>query len=342
MARLVPLLLLTLGPVAALRAQAPSLIVQQSGSTALFQAVSVSARDPKVAWISGHRGSYAITTDAGATWQAHVVPGRDSLQFRDLHAIDARRAWLMAAGNGEKSGIFQTTDGGTTWAPVFVNRDTAAFYDCMAFWDDRRGFAFSDAVDGRIPVVRTANGRTWTPTTIEGQAGEGGFAASGTCAVTSTAGDAWIATGSGAAPRVLHSVDQGGSWTAATLPLAAGSGAGATGVAFRDRMHGLAVGGVIGGTGSGPRVARTADGGRSWTVVAEPSFAGAIYGVAYATLPSGSVAVAVGPGGAAFTRDDGQTWQPLDGEAYWSVGFGPDGAGWMVGPKGRVVRIEWH
>ena len=325
-----------------LPAQAPSLIVQQSGATALFQAVSISASDPKVAWISGHRGTYAITTDAGSTWQSHVVPGRDSLQFRDLHAIDARRAWLMAAGNGDKSGIFQTTDGGATWTPRFVNRDTAAFYDCMAFFDDRRGFAFSDAVNAQIPMMRTDDGSTWTATTIAGQPGEGGFAASGTCAITSPQGDAWIATGSAATPRVLHSVDRGRTWSAATLPLAAGSGAGATGVAFRDRLHGLAVGGVIGGTGSGPRVARTSDGGRTWELAAEPAFTGAIYGVAYAMVSGRAVAVAVGPGGAAFTRDDGATWLPLDGEAYWSVGFGPGGAGWMVGPKGRVVRIEWQ
>jgi hypothetical protein len=32
----------------------------------------------------------------------------------------------------------------------------------------------------------------------------------------------------------------------------------------------------------------------------------------------------------------------LDAAAYWSVGFGGAGAGWMVGPKGRIVRIDWR
>jgi hypothetical protein len=32
----------------------------------------------------------------------------------------------------------------------------------------------------------------------------------------------------------------------------------------------------------------------------------------------------------------------LDSSPYWSVGFGWGGTGWMVGPKGRVVRIDWR
>ncbi|HYW51681.1 MAG TPA: hypothetical protein VE861_13795, partial [Gemmatimonadaceae bacterium] len=96
-------------------AQQPVLTVQQSGTTALLQAVSISARDPDVVWISGHRGTYAVTSDGGTTWVPHVVRRHDSLEFRDVHAIDARRAWLMSAGAGSKSGIFQTVDGGTNW-----------------------------------------------------------------------------------------------------------------------------------------------------------------------------------------------------------------------------------
>ena len=326
-----------------MRAQVAVLTVQQSGTTSLLQAVSVSAASPGTAWISGHKGTYAVTTDGGATWTARTVTGRETLEFRDVHAIDARRAWLMAAGDGEKSGIFRTTDGGATWNADFVNREPTAFYDCMAFWDDTHGFAFSDVVAGETPLMMTADGISWTRRGIAGaQAGEGGFAASGTCAITLPNGDAVIATGSGATPRVLRSSDRGRSWRAAMVPLAAGAGAGATSVAFRDLEHGMALGGVIGGTAVGPRAARTADGGRSWSVATDPPFTGAVYGAAYAATPAGPVMVAVGPGGAASTRDDGRTWTLIDSEPYWSVGFGPDGAGWLVGPKGRVVRITWR
>jgi photosystem II stability/assembly factor-like uncharacterized protein len=323
-------------------AQQPVLTEQRSGTAALFQAVSVSSSNPRVAWISGHAGTWARTLDAGATWETHVMTGHDSLQFRDLHAIDENRAWLMAAGTGDKSGIFQTTDGGVNWSQVFVNKDTAAFYDCMAFWDDSRGFAFSDAVNDRTPIAYSADGSEWTVFTVPALPGEGGFAASGGCAQTLPSGDTWIGTGSGASPRVRHSVDRGRTWTDAVVPLAAGSGAGVTAIAFRDARHGIAVGGVISGTATGPRAARTTDGGRTWSVITDPSFSGAVYGVAYAMVRGKAVAVAVGPGGAAYSVNDGDTWTLLDSAPYWSVGFGRRGRGWLVGPKGRVVRLDWR
>ena len=328
--------------VGMLPAQAPVITVQQSGVTSLLQAVSVSAARPDVAWISGHRGTYAVTTDGGTTWTARVVPGRDSAEFRDVHAIDARRAWLLSSGSGAKSGIFQTTDGGAKWTQVFANRDTAAFYDCMAFFDERRAFAFSDAVNGRMPIVRTGNGTNWSVGAIPSQDGEGGFAASGSCAQATALGEAWIGTGAAAKPRMLHSTDGARSWSAVEVPLVGGAGAGITALAFRDRKRGVAVGGAIGGTATGPRVARTSDGGETWTVVNEPPIVGALYGAAYAVRGGRALLVAVGPGGAAWSADDGETWAMLDGAPYWSVGFGLGGTGWMVGPKGRVVRIDWR
>jgi photosystem II stability/assembly factor-like uncharacterized protein len=326
----------------ALSAQQPSLSVQSSGTTALLQAVSVSTSHPDVVWISGHAATWARTTDGGRTWHAQTMTGRDSLQFRDLHAIDANRAWLMAAGTGDKSGIFQTVDGGGTWAPVFVNRDTAAFYDCMAFWDEKNGFAFSDAVSARTPIARTDNGRDWTVTTLPALDGEGGFAASGTCALAMASGDTWIGTGAGEYPRVRRSTDRGRSWSEARVPLVGGNGAGITGLAFRDRLHGVAVGGVISGKATGPRAARTIDGGVTWTVIPDPPFTGAAYGAAYGTVQGKPVLIAVGPGGAAYSLDDGGSWLMLDASPYWSVGFASTGAAWLVGPKGRVVRVDWR
>ncbi len=323
-------------------AQAPVLTVQQSGTTSLLQAVSVATGAPGVVWVSGHRGTVTRTTDGGATWTAMVVPGLDSMQFRDIHALDASRAWIMAAGNGPASRILQTIDGGATWTPQFVNADTAAFYDCMAFWDERRGFAISDSKNGRMPILETGNGATWRVRTVDVLPGEGGFAASGTCAVANAAGDAWIGTGSAATPRVLHSTDRGRRWSATTVPLVAGAGAGVTGLAFRDRVHGVAVGGVISGTATGARVARTNDGGATWTTAGEPPTSGALYGVAYGVAGGRPVWIAVGPGGAVWSGDEGATWTLLDAAPYWSVDFGGGSVAWLAGPRGRIVRVEFR
>lgn len=337
--RALPPLLLAL-PAAA--QPVPRLAPQPVPTTALLQAVAAVSAD--TAWLSGHRGAVLRTTDGGARWELRPVPGADSLQFRDVEARDGRRAVLLSIGYGPASRVYTTEDGGTGWTLRFTNPDTAAFYDCLAQWPSGAGFAWSDAVGEVLPVVASADGITWAPASHllpAAQPGEGGFAASGTCALAWGARHAWIGTGNAPVARVFRTDDGGRSWSAATAPLVAATGAGIASLAFRDSLVGVALGGTIGGSATGPRAARTRDGGRTWQVIAEPSFAGAVYGAAYAPTPAGWALVAVGPGGASWSADDGDHWQPLDEGAYWGVGFGPTGRGWMVGPRGRVTRVDW-
>jgi len=111
-------------------------------------------------------------------------------------------------------------------------------------------------------------------------------------------------------------------------------------LAFRDDRRGYAAGGDI--SKSFPdsvHVARTDDGGRTWSPRSTPAFPGGIYGLAYIPGSDGGL-VAVGPGGAAYSPDGGGAWTALDSTSYWSVGFGSSRYGWMVGPKGRIARVE--
>lgn len=319
-------------------------VAQRSGTTALLQAVSVV--NDRIVWVSGHDATYARTTDGGATWHAARVPGADSLQFRDVYAVDADTAYLLSAGAGDRSRIYKTTDAGQTWSLQFTNHDPDAFFDCMDFWDARHGVAMSDAVNGRFPIIVTSDGgATWTPVPASALpaagAGEGGFAASGTCVTARPPGDAWIATGNGSTPRVLHTGDRGRTWTASVTPIAGGPGAGLTSVAFRDGRHGVVVGGPIGAPRTwSDNVAITADGGATWTLGGRPPFPGAIYGAVYVPHARTPMLVAVGPGGAAVSHDDGRTWAALDTVAYWSVGFASPSAGWAVGPRGRITKFH--
>lgn len=325
----------------------PVLEVQQSGTTALLQAVS--AVSEEVAWVSGHQGTWVRTTDGGRSWTAGRVAGADTLQFRDVYATSADTALLMSAGPGGLSRVYRTTDGGASWSLTHVNPDPAGFYDCMDFWDARNGLLYGDAVDGRLVVLETADGGvTWTPVGADrlpsAQPDEGGFAASGTCVRTMVAlgaDRAWIATGNGARPRVLRTTDQGRSWTASEPPLPGGEGNGATSVAFRDAWIGLAVGGEIGRRdGRGDYVALTSDGGATWSVGGRPTFAGSVYGAAYVPHARRPTVFAVGPGGADWSLDEGRSWSPVDSAAYWGLGFASPRAGWLVGPRGRIVRVR--
>jgi photosystem II stability/assembly factor-like uncharacterized protein len=328
-------------------APAPVVVLepQVSGTSALLQAVS--APSARVAWVGGHAATVLRTTDGGGTWERLAVPGAaaDSLQFRDVHAVDADTAYLLAAGPGARSRIYKTNDGGATWQLQFTNADSSAFYDCFAFWSADRGVAFSDAVAGRFAVRITEDGgENWSqvpPGSFPpAQRGEGGFAASGTCVVALGDRMAWIGTGAADTARVLGTTDGGRSWWASPTPIPAGTFAGIAALAFRDSLHGVALGGPLGdSTARSDNVATTDDGGHTWRLAGRPSFPGAVYGAAVVPGQPGMV-FAVGPKGLDYSRDDARTWSGLDTLAYWSVGFGSRSVGWAVGPGGRIVRIR--
>lgn len=335
---------LLLVPAALADAPAPVITQQVSGTTARLQAISPVS--DLVAWASGTGGTYVVTADGGDHWRAGVVPGADSLEFRDVAALDSATAWLLAAGPGDRSRIYHTADGGITWTRQFTNTDSSAFFDCFAFWDGKHGMAVSDGVRGHFPLLLTEDGGAhWTLHGADGPAadsGEGAFAASGTCLITGSAGRAWI--GTGASPtgggRLLSTADFGKTWHSNGTPIQHGTATtGITSLAFRDAMHGFAAGGDIGARATQTvRVARTDDGGSTWTALPAPGFPGAIYGIATA---SGTAAlVAVGPGGAAYSADGGNVWVALDSASYWSAALAGAHTGWLVGPRGRIAKVS--
>jgi photosystem II stability/assembly factor-like uncharacterized protein len=320
----------------------PRLASQTSGTTARLQAIS--AVSASVAWVSGAHGTYARTTDGGATWHPGVVPGADSLEFRDVHAFSARSAVLLSIGTGPASRIYRTVDGGATWTMVWQNPDPKAFYDCIDF-RGAIGVAIADAVGETFPLLRTIDGgRTWQPfappgyDAIRAEPEEGAFAASGTCVALKPDGSIVFGTAGGG--RVVR-VGAGGS-AAVTTPVVHGKMAGIATIAFETAETGIAAGGNLSTVDSvSPNVVVTRDGGRTWTLGGHPSFAGAVYGLASVPGRRGAV-VAVGPKGSAWSADLGATWTALDGRDYWSVGFGSSAVGWMVGPEGRITKITFE
>jgi photosystem II stability/assembly factor-like uncharacterized protein len=300
----------------------------------------ICAVSPKVAWVSGTKGTYGRTTDAGKTWSVGIVPGAEKLDFRDVEAFGESTAYLLSAGPGENSRIYKTVNGGKTWALQFKNSDPEAFFDAIAFWDEKNGIALSDPVKGQFQLIVTADGGTnWNrlpgknlPPALPN---EGAFAASGTCLVAHGESDVWFATGGARSARVLHSHNRGQNWTISETPIIAGTdSAGIFSIAFRDRNHGMIVGGDYRKPNDiGATAAITADGGKKWTLVEKPlPFRS---GVAWAK----DRWVAVGTSGSHFSQDNGATWKLLDRENYNSVGFTSTGEGWAVGPKGRIAKF---
>ncbi len=70
----------------------PTLTPQQSGTTQLL--IAVSPVNSRVVWAAGTGGTYVVTTDGGSTWKSGVVPGAESLQFRDVQWLSEQVAYL--------------------------------------------------------------------------------------------------------------------------------------------------------------------------------------------------------------------------------------------------------
>jgi photosystem II stability/assembly factor-like uncharacterized protein len=328
---------------------APLLGLSGSIAFAQWQAQSIDTKadfrglcvvSPNVAWVSGTKGTYARTIDGGKTWSVATVPAAEKLDFRDVKAFGETTAYLLSAGPGDASRIYKTIDGGKSWTMQFKSADPAAFFDAIAFWDEKNGIALGDPVKGLFQLIVTDDGgANWKPlaakTLPPALSGEGAFAASGTCLVTHGKTDVWFATGGAKTARVFHSKDRGQNWEASETPIVAGAeSAGIFSIAFRDKHHGIIVGGDYRKPNdSGANAATTSDGGKTWTLLDKQ-------------LPFRSAVawakdrwVAVGTSGTHASLDNGATWTLLDRENYNSVGFTSTGEGWAVGPKGRIAKF---
>ncbi len=335
----------------------PKLTPQNSGTTNSL--IAVSPVNDRIVWASGRNGTFVVTTDGGKTWKAGEVKGAETLDLRDVQGISATTAYVLSI--GQQPGdfrIYKTEDAGATWKVQFRNQIFGAFYDCFAFWTPERGIAISDSVNGVFPNLRTDDGKTWAsigknmPAALQN---EGSFASSGTCIAKDGKSDAWIVTGNAATARVLATSDGGNTWTAYNAPFASSQGAGAFSVAFRDAQNGMIGGGDLNPkNGNHAATAISHDGGKTWSATSSPPVMGAVYGLSYLSNTTavgdhrsagGSydhIVVIAANTGAAWSPDDGTSWYALpDATGYWGVAFANPQAGWMVGTKGRILKISF-
>jgi photosystem II stability/assembly factor-like uncharacterized protein len=316
---------------------------QSSGTTVRLRGVS--AVNQSIAWASGDKGTYARTIDGGKNWVTAQVAGAQDLDFRDVDAFSADVAYLLSIGEGEKSRIYKTIDGGLHWTLQFKNSRPTAFFDAMAFWDANHGIAVSDPVDGRFLIIVTSDGgATWTEMPSGGMppalAGEGAFAASGTCIAVQGKRNVWFGTGGPEGARVFRSPDGGRNWTVAATPITSGKAAGVFSLLFWDARHGV----VVGGDYTKERevennAAWTSDGGRTWRLAETKRPNGYRSGVGLVNGTKGRTLVAVGPSGSDFSVSGGKSWRSIGVEGFHSVSFAASSrAGWAVGEGGRIAK----
>jgi len=298
----------------------------------------------KVVWASGTGGTFLKTIDGGKTWTVGKVPGAEKLDFRDIEAFDANTAYVLSIGDGESSRIYKTTDGGATWKMQFKNSNPKAFFDALAFWDEKHGIAMSDPVDGKYVLLKTDDGENWTPMDTSkmpaAKTGEAAFAASGTCLITNGKKNAFIVSG-GTDARVFRSTDRGLTWSVADTPFVKGTaGSGIFSIAMWDAKRGV----IVGGNYEKPdentnNAAFTPVGGKYW--VPASGLNGYRSGVAYIDKYT---VIAVGTNGSDISMNGGGTWTAMNTPGGSDIkdlnavaSKGKDTA-WAVGANGLVAK----
>jgi len=322
--------------------------MQTSGIDTNLRGVSVAySPDAKgvptpVVWASGSNGVILRSVDLGKTWKRAHVQGGDALDFRGIAAIDAKIAYVISSGNGEKSRIYKTADGGATWQFQYHDDRKAFFLDAISCESERYCIALGDPIDGKFLILATQDGEHWKELPRDNLPAalpkEGAFAASGSCLAVDD-DDIYFATG-GPAARVFHSPDSGRTWTVTETPIASGNAS--SGIFSLTKWDDTLV--VVGGDYAQPTrpyhaAAYSNDAGKTWQPSAQ-SPGGYRSGVAF--IHDGARVVAVGPDGEDISYDQGVHWKHTDSLNLNAVALLDFHWGWAVGPNGTIARFVNH
>ncbi len=291
-------------------------------------------------WISG-RGGMVLRGVRGLGLRPHPVAGAEALDFRDIHGHCPLRAVAMSAGPGEASTLWRTQTGGRTWDKVFVNPDADGFFNAIAFWTEQDGVVFGDPVGGRFALFRTQDGgQTWArhdpgimPEVLPGEAA---FAASGTCMAAGPEGRIAFVTGgdmskSGGQARVFVSSPGGRDFRVVRVPVPADRPSrGLFSVTWADASTLIAVGGDYADPAfEAVNAVISRDGGLSFS-----AFDAGVRGYLSCVAEAKGQMMVTGLGGTAVNGQRLSDAPPMN-----SCALRPDGSGWLVGPKGRVLRL---
>jgi photosystem II stability/assembly factor-like uncharacterized protein len=295
-----------------------------------------------VVWASGSNGVILKSLDGGKTWQRLHVVGGDALDFRGILAFNEKTVYVMSSGEGEKSRIYKTTDGGEVWTLQYTDKRREFFLDSIACVSETHCFALGDPIGGKFVLLTTTDGEHWNAVPVGGLPGalpgEGAFAASNTCLMVS--GEEIVFGTGGPAARVFRTTDSGRTWTVAETPIDHGkASSGIFSITRRDGKEIVVVGGDYQDPQRASRVAAySRDEGRTWQL-SEPQPGGFRSSVACFAQ---AFCVAIGPTGGdiGFSKGSSVTWTPTDSLNLNAITILDGENGWAVGPKGTIARFK--
>ena len=296
-------------------------------------------------WASGSHGVILRSLDDGATWTRLSVPGQPELDFRGIVAISDSTAYLMSSGEGDKSRIYKTTDGGQSWEQQYTGVNRSFFLDSIACLAEKICFALGDPINGKFLILQTNDGHRWNPlppkNLPDALPKEGVFAASNSNLLVVSETELYLVTG-GFAARVLHTQDAGKSWTASAVPIAADNASSGIFAIARSSENQLV---AVGGDYANPTIAlRTAaffnptisaDSANAWQSPAQQPSG---YRSAAVALNANSF-LTVGPTGSDLSTDNAAHWKSFSSTPLNAL-FALDPTRiYAAGPKGLIAQF---
>ena len=344
--RAVRILLLTILFISPAAAQSWS--IETTGFDTNLRAVSAThARDSKrssspVIWASGSNSRLLKSIDGGAHYRRLLVNAGVALDLRGVQAFNEKIAYAISSGEGKKSGIFKTTNGGVGWKLQFSDKRPTFFLDALVCISENECFALSDPVDGKFLLVHTSDGAHWNELPRDNMPpavpSEGAFAASDSCLLIYDKREIYFVTG-GPAARVFHSPDLGRTWTVNATPILSGNAS--SGAFSIARVGSVVV--VVGGDykdvdRAEGAAAYSLDQGITWTLAAQPpdGFRSAV------AFLDPNLLIAVGTSGEDISTDQGAHWTPTGDLDLNAVVVVDSRNAWAVGPNGTIARWIDH
>lgn len=326
--------------------------ILEAGRRLSFRGLSVV--NDRVFWASGSNGTVVRSLDGGNTLEPITVQGYEQRDFRDIEAINAETAVIMAI--AEPAVILKTKDGGKTWTKVFEDTTKGMFMDAMDLYIDSTEakpthtmIVVGDPINGKLFVAMSFNaGDSWqvmpapeskhdvrlVPDT------EAMFASSGTNVKLTAMGSyspALVATG-GTKARLkdlsFHTIND-------SLPIIqGGTSTGANSIDVYNKTKSAV---IVGGD-----FAKDSIGSNNCVLVSFQS-GKPVYSLPE-TMPHGfrscviyldaNNLVACGTSGIDISKDAGKNWQLISKESFHVVQKARNGkAIFMAGAGGRIAQL---
>ncbi len=279
-----------------------------------------------------HRPWVLRSADGGLTWKvADVKEAAGTISFQ-IVAEDSLTAWITTQdyGGGAGRALFKTVNGGATWTKILTNASCGVAlyrYADGQHWLAHNRQSFSASTD---------NGANWTNGSFSGYNTNEFQILYSSTNLSNTMGDTvWSGTSNG---RMIRLTNYGQNVEFFNTPL--GSSTTISSVAFQDHLNGLCFSRNI---SDNNRIARSTNGGASWTVLGQQPGTttgwniAAVPGAPGVYLLASNFNYAIGK--VALTTNFGESWSvQILNESLNAVQFTSPTSGWVGG--GRILHSK--